>query len=58
MAFDAARRIASDAQGRSLVDFTRGARHYHATTIPQPKWARGHQPCFRLGKHIFYNDIA
>ena len=57
-AFEIARRLAAKAQAGTLPDITFGARHYHATSIPQPKWARGHQPCLRLGRHVFYNDIA
>lgn len=39
-------------------DFTGGALHYYASTMPAPPpWAAGHTPCFTLGKHIFFNDI-
>jgi hypothetical protein len=57
-AFEAARRIASEAQAGSLTDITFGARHYHTASIALPRWARGHQPCLRLGSHLFYNDVA
>lgn len=39
-------------------DFTNGALHYYATTMPaSPPWSVGHVPCFELGKHIFFNDV-
>lgn len=39
-------------------DFTSGALHYYATTMPAPPaWAVGRTPCFTLGRHIFFNDV-
>lgn len=37
-------------------DQTKGARHYHATTV-KPSWATGHKPSAIIGWHLFYNDI-
>ena len=48
--------IAALAASGRLADFTRGATHYHAIEV-LPGWARGKTPCFRLGRHVFYNDI-
>ncbi len=55
-AFAQALAIARQAVASGLKDFTRGAMHYHAIEV-LPKWARGKAPCFRLGRHVFYNDI-
>jgi hypothetical protein len=30
---------------------------YHATYV-KPSWARGKQPIARIGRHVFYNEIA
>ena len=39
-------------------DFTNGSLHYYSTTMPQPPvWAVGREPCFTLGKHVFFNDV-
>ena len=35
-------------------DFTNGADHYHTSYIDTPYWAKGHQPCFEEGLHLFY----
>lgn len=35
-------------------DLTKGSTHYHATTIPPPRWAHGQKPTITLGHHIFY----
>lgn len=48
--------IARDAASGRLADFTNGALHYHAIEV-LPRWARGHVPCYTLGRHVFYNDI-
>lgn len=42
----------------SEPDPTGGATHYHATGIAVPKWAQGHEPCYRSGGHLFYRGIA
>lgn len=47
---DPAERVRQDAVG--------GATHYHARTIPPPRWARGRTPCARIRNHLFYRDIA
>ena len=38
------------------VDPTGGATHYHTTAIGPP-WASGHEPCARIGRHVFYRNI-
>lgn len=48
--------IARTAVAGGLPDFTSGATHYHADYV-DPAWARGRKPCFRFGRHLFYNDI-
>lgn len=55
--FAAALRIARLASAGLLPDPTHGATHYHAADI-QPGWARGHEPCARIGRHVFYDHIA
>ncbi len=37
-------------------DVTRGATHYHTTDVA-PSWSRELTPCFRVGRHIFYNNV-
>lgn len=39
------------------LDFTSGARWYHATGA-SPAWAAGKTPCYSHGRHVFYNDIG
>jgi len=39
-------------------DPTGGATHYHASTIDTPVWAKGQEPCYRCGGHVFYCGIA
>ncbi|MBX3454830.1 cell wall hydrolase [Ferrovibrio sp.] len=55
--FAAALRIARLALAGALPDPTHGATHYHAADI-LPGWARGHEPCARIGRHVFYDHIA
>ncbi len=51
--------LADELLSRTLVDITRGARHYYATSLRQPpNWARGKYPCVVIGDHLFFNDIA
>lgn len=38
-------------------DPTHGAKFYFADYIPTPKWARGHEPVVKIGRHIFFNTI-
>jgi N-acetylmuramoyl-L-alanine amidase len=40
-----------------LADPTKGSRHY-CTIASEPTWAEGHEPCYVLGHHKFFNDIA
>jgi len=56
VAFARASAISTRAASGQIADFTRGATHYHAIEV-LPPWARGKTPCFRLGRHVFYNDI-
>jgi spore germination cell wall hydrolase CwlJ-like protein len=39
------------------TDPTHEATHYHTTSI-LPSWAKGHTPCYRVGHHVFYNEVA
>lgn len=54
-------KVAADALSGTLPDQTKGATHYWATYIKEPKWAKGHVPCyvntFGRYRHQFYNDI-
>lgn len=59
---DAAYRSAAAIAGRlvrnELADFTFGADHFYAVSMPsRPRWARNKEPCYRLGKHLFFNNI-
>lgn len=38
-------------------DATNGATHYHAKSIKKPYWAKGKEPCYSEGNHVFYNNI-
>jgi len=49
-------RIARRAVAGAVDDPTRGATHYHAVGV-LPEWAKGRQPCARIGDHLFYNDV-
>jgi len=48
--------IAERAVGGELADPTGGATHYHTISI-QPEWAKGREPCKRIGHHVFYNNV-
>ncbi len=37
-------------------DITNGATHYHTYNI-LPYWAKGKEPCAKIGNHWFYNNI-
>lgn len=37
-----------------LRDRTKGATHYHADSIPAPKWAKGEKPTVVIGAHRFF----
>lgn len=48
-----------DPAKRKSDDPTKGATHYHARRlVPPPRWARGHEPCERIGNHFFYRGVA
>jgi len=50
--------IADEVVKRTLGDSVKGARHYHAATMPKPpSWAKGKTPCIVIGDHLFFNDI-
>lgn len=36
-----------------VVDFSRGATHYHATSV-SPKWAKNLKKTTEIGYHVFY----
>ncbi len=55
-AFAQALDIADLAVKADWKDFTDDACHYHTVDI-LPDWAAGQTPCFRLGRHVFYNRI-
>lgn len=57
-AFTEALAIAGQLVSNQLNDMTFGATHYYATSLRQaPKWAQGVQPCFQLGRHLFFSNI-
>ncbi len=48
-----------DPRKRAADDPTKGATHYHTRRLmPPPRWARGHEPCERIGSHLFYRGVA
>lgn len=51
--FATAMRVARRALIGVLADVTNGATHYHAEGL-LPFWARGVQPCAKIGRHVFY----
>lgn len=48
--------LAARAIAGRLEDFTNNATYYHTKTI-RPKWTMHKSPCYRVGSHLFYNDI-
>ncbi len=38
------------------VDFTNGATHYHTTGVA-PYWSKNKEPCLKVGKTLFFNNI-
>jgi hypothetical protein len=47
--------IARDVLAGKYRDLTGGADHYHTASMdPPPPWARGKEPCARIGAHLFY----
>ncbi len=55
-AFGTAIEVARQAVDGRLADFTHGALHYHTVDV-QPRWSLGVRPCFRLGRHVFFNNV-
>lgn len=56
--YELAKEIAGRLMGGLLSDFTFKATHYYSTNLKeQPYWARGKEPCYQVGKHVFFNDI-
>ena len=45
-----------DMVGCTVTDRTKGATHYHTQAV-MPYWAKGKEPCYVVGNHIFYNNI-
>lgn len=57
-AFTQALALAQRVRASTLEDIVDGATHYYAVTMPHaPYWALGHEPCCRIGDHLFFNDI-
>ncbi len=50
--------IAATACAGQLDDVTDGATYYFAKGSPEPAWAVDKSPCAKVGKHLFYKDIA
>lgn len=51
--------LAQEPARRQAADPTHSATHYYARRLnPMPRWALGHEPCARIGAHLFFNDIA
>lgn len=40
-----------------VSDPTKGATHYHATSIKAPAWTKGATLTARLGNHVFYRNV-
>lgn len=58
-AFTQALALAQRVRAGTLEDIVDGATHYYAVTMSHaPYWALGHEPCCRIGDHLFFNDIA
>lgn len=60
--YERCREIALRAAQGEIPDPTHRSTHYYATYVPEPKWARGHTPVYRVkhrggSAHLFYNDI-
>jgi spore germination cell wall hydrolase CwlJ-like protein len=49
-------RIASLAITGNLVDVTRGATHFHTTSI-KPYWAGSKKQTVTIGRHVFYKRV-
>jgi len=47
------RRAVANVMTNSIIDFTKGATHYHANYV-KPYWAEDMQRTVVVGKHIFY----
>lgn len=47
--------IIEKAEGK---DITNGATHYYAPAVVScPKWAKGKEPCAKIGNHLFFKEI-
>ena len=55
-AFALCREVAAAALAGRLADPTGGATHYHVCGL-RPWWARGLEPCARIGAHLFYRGV-
>lgn len=43
---------------QAKVDLVNGATHYYAPKVVAcPKWAKGIEPCAKVGNHLFFKDI-
>ena len=63
LALEAARSVAAaelaGTRRQPGADPTDGATHYYAPhAVATPKWARGRQPCARIGRHLFFRGVA
>ena len=54
--FALCREVAAAALAGRLSDPTGGATHYHVRGLT-PWWARGLEPCARIGAHLFYRGV-
>ncbi len=58
--FDRCMNVATRAVKGDLPDHTRGALHYHATSIAKPRWvvkSPNAKVTLKIGRHIFYTGI-
>lgn len=58
--FDRCLKVAARAVKGEIPDHTRGALHYHATSIARPSWvvkSPNAKVMLRIGRHIFYTGI-
>ena len=56
-AFVECKEIAERAVDGNLEDPTAGSDHYHTIDV-SPDWSTGKTPVKRIGRHLFFNDIA
>lgn len=50
--------IAAEVLDGRTPDPTGGADFYYNPKLAAPKWALGHEPCARIGHHVFFRGIA